>query len=213
MIFASHARSPDARPLSNTHAATRCVSPQLAGSCWNEFNVDGALGNVGARVDGVLRDVVGARLVKPQDPASYSCRRKKDGRPFVESFFGRLAAGGFHRLATTAGSSPAGNAVPILTRLRSPCSFQPEYAQELLDTVIAIYNATPHSGLGYRNPLKQLERLTAGNEHGAHYAAVSTQQGVFLGAEVRNFREWTKTGEHDLFCPEATFPPVQRGEE
>ena len=36
-------------------------------------------------------------------------------------------------------------------------AFQLEYAEELLDTLIANYNATPHSGLGYRSPLAQLQ--------------------------------------------------------
>lgn len=135
--------------------------PSLAGACWNEFSVDGALANICARVEGVLRDVVGATLVKPQDPASYSRRRSKDDRPFVESFFGHLAAGGFHRLATTTGSLPADKrgADPDAAALAT--QFQLEYAQELLDTLIANYNATPHSGLGYRSPLEQLERLMA----------------------------------------------------
>lgn len=39
--------------------------PELAGACWNEFSVDGALANICARVENVLRDVVGARIVKP----------------------------------------------------------------------------------------------------------------------------------------------------
>ncbi len=39
--------------------------------------------------------------------------------------------------------------------------FQLEYAEELLDTLIANYNATPHSGLGYRSPLAQLDFLTS----------------------------------------------------
>lgn len=135
--------------------------PQLAGACWNEFSVDGALANICGRVESVLRDVVDARIVKPQDAASYSCRRSKDDRPFVESFFGHLAAGGFHQLATTTGSSPADrrgtdpNAVAMATH------FQVEYAHELLDTLIANYNATPHSGLGYRSPLEQLEHMMA----------------------------------------------------
>ncbi|MBN3828462.1 transposase [Burkholderia sp. Ac-20384] len=135
--------------------------PQLAGACWNEFSVDGALANVCARVEGVLRDVVGAKLIKPQDPQSYSRRRSMDDRPFVESFFGRLAASGFHRLATTTGSSPAGKrgTDPDATALAT--QFQLEYAHELLDTLIANYNATPHSGLGYRSPLEQLEHLVS----------------------------------------------------
>ncbi|MFJ1259376.1 hypothetical protein [Cupriavidus sp. CuC1] len=37
--------------------------------------------------------------------------------------------------------------------------FQLEYARELLDTLIANYNATPHAGLGYRSPLDQLDWL------------------------------------------------------
>ena len=35
--------------------------------------------------------------------------------------------------------------------------FQLEYAEELLDVLIANYNATPHSGLGHRTPLEYLQ--------------------------------------------------------
>ncbi|SPS02548.1 conserved hypothetical protein [Cupriavidus taiwanensis] len=231
--------------------------PQLTGACWNEFSVDGALANTCARVEGVLRDVVGAKIIKPQDPASYSCRRGKDDRPFIESFFGHLAAGGFHRLATTTGSSPADKRGADPEAAAFATQFQFEYAEELLDTLIANYNATPHSGLGYRTPLEQLERLMAegmspprtadsaavcrmvgvrklctllggvksgrrphfnfanarysaewlclrtdllgqsfwlhlDNEDDARYAAVSTQQGLFLGV-VRAAPPWHRT--------------------
>jgi hypothetical protein len=132
---------------------------QLTGACWNELSVDGALANTCARVESVLRDVVGAKIIKPQDPASYSCRRSKDDRPFIESFFGRLAAGGFHRLATTTGGSPADKRGANPDTAAMATQFQFEYAQELLDTLIVNYNATPHSGLGYRSPLEQIERL------------------------------------------------------
>ncbi|WP_310647213.1 hypothetical protein [Burkholderia cenocepacia] len=135
--------------------------PQLAGACWNEFSVDGALANICGRVESVLRDVVDARIVKPQDAASYSSRRSKDDRPFVESFFGHLAAGGFHRLATTTGSSPTDRRGTDPDAAAMATHFQLEYAQELLDTLIANYNATPHSGLGYRSPLEQLEHMMA----------------------------------------------------
>ncbi|WP_322093949.1 integrase core domain-containing protein [Paraburkholderia bannensis] len=134
--------------------------PHLAGACWNEFSVDGALANVCARVENVLRDVVGARIVSPQDSVSYAQRRSKDDRPFIESFFGHLAAGGFHRLSTTTGSSPDDKRGTDPEAAAFSTRFQLEYAQELLDTLIANYNATPHSGLGYRSPLEQLERLT-----------------------------------------------------
>ncbi|WP_236674454.1 transposase [Paraburkholderia hospita] len=135
--------------------------PQLVGACWNEFSVDGALANICTRVEGVLRDVVGAKLVKPQDPASFSRRRSKDDRPFIESFFARLTADGFHRLSTTTGSSPMARRGTDPDAAALATQFQLEYAQELLDTLIANYNATPHSGLGYRSPLEQLDRLLA----------------------------------------------------
>jgi hypothetical protein len=135
--------------------------PQLVGACWDEFSVDGALANICTRVEDVLREVVGAKLVKPQDPASFSRRRSKDDRPFIESFFARLAADGFHRLSTTTGSSPAARRGTDPDAAALATQFQFEYAQELLDTLIANYNATPHSGLGYRSPLEQLDRLLA----------------------------------------------------
>ena len=133
------------------------VAPHLIGACWNELSVDGALANICDRVENALKEVVGCRLLKPQGADSYTSRRSKDDRPFIEAFFGRLAAGGFHRLAPTTGSRPADKrgADPVV--IADATAFQLEYAEELLDTLIANYNATPHSGLGYRSPLAQLQ--------------------------------------------------------
>lgn len=136
-------------------------SPRYLGACWNEFSVDGALANICARVERPMTDVVGARVVKPQDPNSYSSRRSLDDRPFIESFFRRLAEGGFHRLSTTTGGSPKDKQGSDPDVTAKATHFQLEYAEELLDTLIANYNATPHSGLGYRSPLDQLDFLTS----------------------------------------------------
>lgn len=133
------------------------VAPHLIGACWNEFSVDGALANICARVEGTLKEVVGCRLLKPQGAASYTSRRSKDDRPFIEAFFGRLAAGGFHRLAPTTGSRPADKRGADPVAIADETAFQLEYAEELLDTLIANYNATPHSGLGFRSPLEQVQ--------------------------------------------------------
>lgn len=137
-------------------------SASFVGACWNEFSVDGALANICPRVETALRELMGARVLKPQDPTSYSCRRSKDDRPFVESFFRHLAAGSFHRLKSTTGSSPAHKRGTDPEQAALATQFQLEYAAELLDTLIANYNATPHSGLGYRTPLDQMERLANG---------------------------------------------------
>ncbi len=129
------------------------------GACWEEFSVDGALANICTRVEQPLRDVVGARVLKPQDAASFSCRRSLDDRPYIESFFRQLAAGGFHKLAATTGSSPSDRpGDPVAAA--DATQFQLEYAEELLDVLIANYNATPHSGLGWRTPLEQLDFLS-----------------------------------------------------
>lgn len=133
------------------------VIPHLAGACWNEFSVDGALANICGRVEGVLKEVVGCRLLKPQGAHSYTSRRSKDDRPFIEAFFGRLAAGGFHRLAPTTGSRPSDKRGADPVAIADETAFQLEYAEELLDTLIANYNAAPHSGLGFRSPLQQLQ--------------------------------------------------------
>lgn len=135
------------------------AAPHLQGVCWNEFSVDGALANVCTRVESTLREVVGCKILKPQDPSSFSSRRSKDDRPFIESFFGHLAAGGFHRLAPTTGSKPADKKGADPVGIADATAFQLEYAEELLDALIANYNATPHSGLGYRSPLAQLQFL------------------------------------------------------
>lgn len=130
------------------------------GACWDEFSVDGAMANICKRVERQLREVVGSIILKPQDPSSYTSRRSKDDRPFIESFFGQLAKGGFHRLSTTTGSKPADKRGADPDLAAAETQFQLEFAEELLDTIIANYNARPHSGLGWRSPLAQLDFLT-----------------------------------------------------
>lgn len=139
------------------------AAPGFVGACWNEFSVDGALANVCARVEGTLQEVVGCRILKPQGPGSYSSRRSKDDRPFIEAFFRTLTTGGFHRLAPTTGSRPADKLGADPDQAAKATQFQLEYAEELLDTLLANYNATPHTSLGYRSPLEQLRFLASQN--------------------------------------------------
>jgi len=135
-------------------------NPRYLGACWDEFSVDGAMANICERVERPILDIVGARILKPQDPNSYSSRRSLDDRPFIETFFRRLAEGGFHQLSTTTGSSPKDKRGYDPDRAAKETHFQLEYARELLDVLIANYNVTPHSGLGSRTPLQQLDYLT-----------------------------------------------------
>lgn len=140
-------------------------SETFVGACWDEFSVDGALANICERVERPMREIVGATVLKPQDPASFTCRRSKDDRPYIEAFFGRLTHGSLHRLSTSTGHNPAAKRGTDPDAAAEATQFQLEYAEELLDTIIANYNATPHTGLGYRSPLAQLDFLasTPGN--------------------------------------------------
>ena len=61
----------------------------------------------------------------------------------------------------TTGSSPKDKQGADPDQAAHATQFQLEYAEELLDTLITNYNATPHSGLGYRSPLAQLDFLTS----------------------------------------------------
>jgi len=135
-------------------------SEQYLGACWDEFSVDGALANICKRVEQPVQEIVGARILKPQDPNCYASRRSLDDRPFIETFFRRLAEGGFHQLSTTTGSFPKEKKGYDPDIAAKETHFQVEYACEVLDALIANYNVTPHSGLGSRTPLEQLDFLT-----------------------------------------------------
>ena len=171
----------------------------FVGACWDEFSVDGALANICSRVERQLREVVMARIIKPQDPTSYTSRRSKDDRPFVESFFRTLTKASFHRLSTTTGSKPQDKrgADPDAAALET--QFQLEYAEELLDTVIANYNATPHSGLGYRSPLQQMEFL-ARKRQGRIRQADPTEVRRMVGIrDLRTLKGGIETGRRPYF--------------
>lgn len=138
------------------------LDPVYQGACWDEFSVDGALANVCDRVERRLKEVVDCVILKPQDPNSFSSRRSLDDRPFIETFFRVLAGGssGLHGLSTSTKSSPEalkgdGNPADKAREFQ----FQIEYLFELLDVIIANYNATPHGGIGYRSPLNQMNFL------------------------------------------------------
>ena len=137
------------------------VHPQLLRACWDEFSVDGAMGNVCARVRKQLEDVVQAQLVAPGDPGSFTSRRSKDDRPFIETFFRHLGSRGLHRLSITTGGNPKDKKGrdPVAEAART--EFQLEYLEELLDVLMANCNGQPHSGLAHRSPLAQLKYLVA----------------------------------------------------
>lgn len=169
------------------------------GACWDEFSVDGAMANICDRVERQLREVVGSTILKPQDPTSYTSRRSKDDRPFIESFFGQLARGGFHRLSTTTGSKPGDKRGANPEETAAETQFQLEYAEELLDTLIANYNARPHSGLGWRSPLAQLDFLTSREPERLRQADAGEVQRMVSVRKLCTLKGGVSTGRRPYF--------------
>ena len=125
------------------------------GLCWDETSVDGALAETCKTVKDKLRDVVGSTMMDPS--VGFAQRRSKDDRPFIESFFRTLGSRGLHRMSNTTGGKVQDKGGRDPSKIAVISEFQWEYAAELLDTLIANYNATPHSSLGYRSPLQMLD--------------------------------------------------------
>lgn len=127
------------------------LGEDFVGLCWDETSVDGALAETCQHVTSALQEVVGSTLLDPTN--SYAKRRSKDDRPFIEAFFRNLAGKGFQRLSNTTGAKPQDRKGKAPEEVALTSRFQYEYAEELLDVLLANYNATPHSGIGYRTPL------------------------------------------------------------
>lgn len=128
---------------------------RYVGLCWKETSVDGALAETCKTIKAKLQDVVGSTLLDPR--VGFAQRRSKDDRPFIESFFKTLGSRGLQRLSNTTGANAQYKRGRDPARVAVISEFQLEYAAELLDVLIANYNATPHSSLGYRSPLQMLD--------------------------------------------------------
>lgn len=169
LTFSDHAYSDDAA-LPSGH------DERYVGLCWNETSVDGALAETCKTVKDKLRDVVGSSLMDPS--VGFSQRRSKDDRPFIESFFKTLGARGLHRMSNTTGAKVQDKGGRDPGQVAVISEFQWEYAAELLDALIANYNATPHSSLGYRSPLQMLDFYASGDKLPQRRADPNSVQGL-----------------------------------
>ncbi|WP_280156359.1 hypothetical protein [Piscinibacter sp. XHJ-5] len=149
---------------------------RYVGQCWNETSVDGALAETCKTVRDTLREVVGSSLLDPT--TGFAKRRSKDDRPFIESFNRALASRGLQRLSNTTGGKPADKQGRDPEKIAVISEFQVEYAEELLDVLVANYNATPHSGLGYRTPLQMLDFQAMSGRLRPRYADPESVQGL-----------------------------------
>jgi transposase InsO family protein len=149
---------------------------RYVGLCWNETSVDGALAETCKTVKSKLQDVVGSTLLDPS--AGFAQRRSKDDRPFIETFFRTLGSRGLHRMSNTTGAKVQDKRGRDPGKVAVISEFQLEYAAELLDVLIANYNATPHSSLGYRSPLQMLDFCASMDKLPKRHADPNSVQGL-----------------------------------
>lgn len=133
------------------------LGDQFIGLCWEETSVDGALAETCMTIKEQLKVVVGSQLVSPSN--SFAKRRSLDDRPFIETYFRVLGDRGLQRMSNTTGSSPEAKRGNDPDKVAVASEFQYEYLEELLQSLICNYNATPHTSLGYRSPLQMLQYL------------------------------------------------------
>ena len=126
------------------------VAPDLAYACWDVLKVDNAASHLTEDTFGPICRFVGCRM--EAGPIG-----EPTARPFIERFFGTLAARLSARIEGTTGRSPQdpagkrGRKVPVALLVTLP------ELEELLDVHIANYHATPHDGLNGRTPLEALQ--------------------------------------------------------
>ena len=134
------------------------LNAKYIGACWNSMSVDGALANTCKSVRETLKGVVGAELIAPQDAQSHTKRRSLDDRPYIESFF-RIFPKEMSKMSTGTGANPGERKGRDPEAAAAASNFQLEHLEDLMDVLVANYNGTPHSSLGYRTPLEQFEFL------------------------------------------------------
>lgn len=130
--------------------------PELSYATWQRIKLDNASANLSDDVRFALAEFVGC--IVDAGPA-YT----PDDRPYIERFFGTIAATLSSRMPGYTGT----NAHDVRRALADPKGTVKLYVtldelEELLEASIAGYNATPHSGLNGRTPLEAIEYSVRG---------------------------------------------------
>jgi len=168
------------------------LGEDFVGLCWDETSVDGALAETCSHVRDALRDAVGSTLLDPN--TSFSARRSKDDRPFIETFFRNLTGKGFQRMSNTTGAKPQDRKGKQPEEVALTSRFQIEYAEELLDVLIANYNATPHRGISNRTPLAYAAFLHKHSSQSIRRADPGVVEALFSARKLCIVRGGAQTG-------------------
>ena len=130
--------------------------PELGYATWQWFKLDNAKANLAEDVRYALTEFVGSfvDIGPPYTP---------DDRPYIERFFGSIAANLSSRLPGYTGTSLR----DLRRALADPKSdlrlhVSLHELEELMEACLGVYNATPHDGLNGRTPLEAVEPSVRG---------------------------------------------------
>ena len=130
--------------------------PELGYATWRWFKLDNAKANLADDVRHALAEFIGYFI-------DAGPTHTPDDRPYIERFFGSVAAKLSSRLPGYTGS----NARDVRRALADPKGNLRLYVsltemEELMEAALATYNATPHDGLNGRTPLEAVEHSVRG---------------------------------------------------
>jgi putative transposase len=159
------------------------VLPETAYACWRQIRFDNARAHLAADSLNVACELLGCAV--DVGPAY-----QPDERPFIERFFGTVAARFSHRLPGTTGSDPD----DLLRKLKDPHGdlrlvVSLEELRELLAVWIWNYNGTPHGGLGSaRTPLEAMSAAIRGRRTLLRHLPLSLRGNICLLQSVHPAR-------------------------
>ena len=130
--------------------------PELGYATWQWFKLDNAKANLADDVRHALAEFIGCFI-------DAGPTHTPDDRPYIERFFGSVAANLSSRLPGYTGS----NARDVRRALADPKGNLRLYValtelEELMEAALATYNAMPHDGLNGRAPLEAVEHSVRG---------------------------------------------------
>ena len=131
--------------------------PQLEWVTFEELSYDNAKANLAGNVVNKIASVVGC-AVNPGPVEFPECHA------IIERLFETLEEATGHRVPSTTGSNPQDPRRTNPDAAAEKFEITLDHLYELMDLVIARYNATPHSGIGYKAPLELMAQFAA-DEH------------------------------------------------
>lgn len=162
------------------------VIPKLSWVLFDELCYDNAKANLAERAVNKITSVLGCAI----NPGPVESPER---RGIIERVFALLEEAGFHRFPSTTGSHPQdprrNHPQAQAERLRITL----DHLLEIIDLVIARYNATPHSGIGYKSPLDVMQHF-ADDDNSLIRTLPEDQRGKLGLLDI----EFTKTVRGDL---------------